>query len=538
MGYGPYNTLKLTVDPGLNPVASFIAPPNYCSGTAIPFTSTVTGGASPYKYLWEFDDGSTSTASNPSHAFTVVGCGDGSVANKLTVTDAKGCTGSYGPISTSIHKAPDVKLADQDVFYPFSNCHNNPTPANPNYTLTVNNISPSASCINNYNLDWGDGFIQNGLTGASFPLTHTYMQLGAFSLVITGIGSNCSYSKTYIIANQSNPAGSLGTLGSTTGLCAPVTIPFTIDNWKLNSPGTIYILNFGDGDSVTLTHPLNAGLTTDTVYHEYTSTSCPNPSFTANLNVVNACTITPYSAGNIQIQIKPSASFSVSPDPGCTGKNVCFSNTTKAGFYGTSCSTATVYSWDFGDGSALDANESPCHIYNKAGTYTIVLTASNPCGSTTYSKQICITDPPTVSFLLDKLSGCIGLEVNATNNTGPTITCASYTYDWSVSYAAANCGTTSSWSFTKGTDASSTNPSFIFNNSGTYAIKLSVTSPCGTYTSTQNISVKKPPEIKLNAVPDACGAVNIHPLPTVTQCGTDVPTYLWTFEGGTPSSST
>lgn len=525
----------VTVTENPRPTVDFTFPTTpTCSGTNTSFTSNVTGGTAPYQYAWDFGDGNTSGNANPVHAFTSLGCGNGTFNVKLTVTDAKGCSNQVTKTIT-VKQAPDVQIQDVNVFSPFSNCSNSPTAANPNFSITVNNISPSAACISSYNINWGDGNVQNSVT---FPISHTYTQLGAFNLVVTAIGTNCNNSKTYVVANQSNPAGSLGTLGSTTNLCAPANVPFTIDNWTLNSPGTIYTLDFGDGTSIVLNHPLNPGLTKDTINHVYNNSSCPIPSYTAILMVQNACDITPYSAGNIQIRIKPLADFTIVSTPSCVNQQVCFNNTTTAGSYGPTCSTLATYLWDFGDGTPTSTLENPCHTYTLPGVYNVVLTTTNPCGSTTKTKQVCITLPPSPGFTLSSNSGCIPFAVSAQNTTNIFNSCQTPTYQWSVTYAAGFCGTTSGWSFTNGTNASSANPSFLFTQPGRYSIQLAVTNACGTFFTSQVVEVKRPPTVSLNAVNYPCGPITVNPTVTVTNCGNNTPTYLWTFTGGTPASST
>ncbi len=526
-----YDTISIVVNP--NPTGDFsFNNHNTCSGTNIQFASTVLTGTAPYTYFWDFGDGVTSTLPNPIHAYTSLGCGTGNFTVKLTITDANGCATTITKANAiSVKQAPDVRVSDQNVFFPFSNCDNNPTPSNPNYTLTLNNSSPSAACITSYSISWGDGVTQNNV---AFPISHTYTALGSFNLTVTAVGTNgCSYTKTYSVANQSNPAGSLGTLGSTTGLCAPDSVRFTISNWQLNSPGTMYVLNYGDGRADTLSHPL----TTDTVRHTYATSSCPAPTYTATLYAINGCATTPFTAGNIQIRIKPTATFTLPNTVACINQNVCFTNTTTQGFTGASCSGATLYNWDFGDGSPTSSDANPCHTYTTPGTYTVTLTASNPCGSSVTTQQICVTNPVIPSFTVDKTSGCASLTVTATN-TSNLATCGTSAYLWTVAYASSNCGTSSSWTFAAGSTASSPNPVFIFNNAGTYTITLRVTSPCGIVTSNQAITVTRPPTASINTILNACGAVTLNPTATVANCGSGSLSYLWTFGGGTPGTST
>ncbi|RYY42572.1 MAG: PKD domain-containing protein, partial [Chitinophagaceae bacterium] len=458
---------------------------------------------------WDFGDGSpVDVTQNPSHAFTSLGCGTGTFNVKLTITDANGCKSTVITKPVSIKQAPDVRLTDTDIFTPFSNCDKSPTPANPNFTLTVTNGSVGTGCIvtGSYVLDWGDG--SPVVNNPTFPLTHTYTQLGAFDLTLTATGTNgCTYTKKYVVANQSNPAGGLGTLGSTTGLCAPFNIPFIISNWQNNSPGTKYLLEFGDGTSVLLTHPL----TSDTVFHNYTTTSCPTPTYTARLRVINACDSTPYTAGNIQIRIKPTAAFT-SPLNGCVNQQVCFTNTTAAGFTGNNCSTTSAWSWDFGDGTAPSTAQNPCHTYTAPGIYTVTLTASNPCGPSTFTKQICITGLATSVFTLNKTEGCAPQLVTTNNTSVPGSLCVTPTYKWTVAYSAANCGSgTAGNYFVSGTKDTSTNPVLSFTNPGTYTITLAVTNACGTVTSSKTMVVTSPPKVMLPTIPNACSSVTVNP---------------------------
>lgn len=525
------------------PTISIATPPsNICSGTPVVFNSTVTGGTAPYIYSWTFGGGGTATDPNPSHTFTSLGCTTENFQINVTVTDANGCTGTAQQTIT-IKQQPHLEIGDSDIFHPFSNCHNNPSINTPNYSLTITNQSNNISC-SVYSVNWGDGVVQNN---ATFPLTHNYTQLGAFNLTVTATGTNgCLTQKTYVVANQSNPAGSLGTLGSTTGLCAPAIVPFTIGNWQLNSPGTQYILNYGDGNIETFNHPLASS----TINHIYTTSSCPQLSFTATLTVVNACDSTPYTAGNIQVRIKPDVQFT-GPASACQTQNVCFTNTTVPGSFGN-CSTLVSYTWDFGDVGSGSSNivtsnsatpPNGCHTFSGPGVYTVTLSATNPCGTNTYTKTICIESPPTAAFTVNSNAGCAPFAVQATNSSTVTSSCTP-TYEWIVVYSSANCGTNpgSSYNyFTNGTTSASANPSFNFPNSGTYTITLKVVSPCNNASATtiKTITVKKPPVVDIGSIPAAglCVGQTFTPTANVTTCGTQNATYLWTFDGGTPATA-
>ena len=530
-----YDTVELVQSPA--PSASFTFDNNICSGLNVQFTPTVNSGTAPYSYAWNFGDATTSTLQSPTHAYTSFGCSSSNFTTILTVTDALGCTASVSN-SVIVKQKPEISLTDIDIFSPFSNCDQSPTPTSPNFTLTVNNSSVNLSCLTSFTINWGDGNIQ---TNPSFPATHIYTTLAAFNLVISAVATNgCTNTKTYIVANQSNPDIGIATYGPTVG-CASQPVNIIITTWQANSPGTLYSLNYGDGNIVNLTHPINTALTNDTINHIYTTSPCPNsPTFQLKITATNACKSKSFIGGDIEIRTKPQADFSILPNPSCVGQSICFTNLTQSGFY-INCSTTTLSMWDFGDPASGSNNTStaasPCHTYATPGVYTVTLTSSNPCGPSTKVKTVCINALLVPSFTIDNNAGCALLNLNTTNTTNNTANCSAPTYLWTVSYAASNCGTSSGYVFTGGTTSTSSNPSFQFTNSGTYTINLTASNPCGPVTTSKTVVIKKPPTVNIVALASQCGSASVNPVANITNCGNTTPTYAWSFPGGTPSTS-
>ncbi len=544
------DVITVTVNP--LPMVDFTFLNNQCSGSAVAFTPSVSG-TGPFTYSWNFGDLSYSMEQNPSHEFTSLGCETKLFSVTLTVTDANSCSSSVTH-NITIKQKPDINFYDVNKpFNPFSNC-GDASAINPSFSITVGNSSVS-TCISSYSINWGDG---NTASGITFPLSHTYSQLGAYNMVITAMGTNgCSNSKTYVIKNVSNPSGGITSPGSTVNLCAPTSdLQFAISDWATNSPGTTYQLNYGDDSPVvTLTQEqmvsnslyYNASNPSASlnypVPHSYTSSNCPKLFYTINLTVTNACGETKGTISNISVLVKPAANFTA-PTTGCTNSSILFNNTTIAG-YGQNCSLVYTKKWNFGDGTAdviqTNSEQSANHTYLNAGTYTVRLTTENFCGSSTITKTICIESPLTPAFSLNENTGCIPLAITATNATNISNNCAPPVYNWDVSYSAGNCGTSSNYTFTNGTGQTSANPSFLFTNPGTYTIRLSVTNSCGTFNTTKTVTVKKPPVVSISGIPakicQTYPETQINPVANVTNCGSQTLTYEWSFPGGSPAAS-
>lgn len=520
-----------------------------CSGTPITFTPTITGVA-PFSYDWDFGDGTGSTESNPTKSFNALGCGFQSNNIRLTVTDANNDTSSITK-TISIQQKPDLEFvnlnAPANSMAPFEKCGDNNT--DPEYTINVGNNSNSAACITSYNVDWGDGTSETNVT---FPRMHTYKALGSYNMVVTGIGnSGCNNSITYVIKNSNNPIGALISPGNTTNLCTPVPVMnFAIGSWALNPSDTRYEVNYGDG---TVSNYTQAQLEGSIYYnaakppasqdfpipHTFTRFNCPGGNI-VRLTITTSCGSTFLTAGPIIILDVPVIDFSVNSIV-CANTSTSFRNNTIAG-YTNDCSTLNVYTWDFGDGSAVSRAVNPNHVYTTPGNYTITLEAETPCGvGNSISKTICVEPILEPNFTFG--NACASTPLQLTNTTDASLGCGAETYTWDViSYSEAYCGEEPErWSFANGTGRNSREPFISFNTPGVYNLRLTTRNSCGINRSiTKRIDVKKPPVITLDPVSDFCQSASIFPKGTVEETcspSTEI-TYLWSFPGGTPSTST
>lgn len=175
------------------------------------------------------------------------------------------------------------------------------------------------------------------------------------------------------------------------------------------------------------------------------------------------------------------------PKPDFSGSEVCVGSPTVF-FDSTQTAGAPIISrnWNFGDNTS-SGSINPVHTYNVAGKYNVVLTATDTNGCTkSFSDSIWVRSFPSPLFSI-------------TYSSQPDSICIqdSVFFD-DISTVDAN-GTpivSRAWDiFNDGTiDDTSQNTSFVFQNPGSFPVKLSVTSALGcTSYYIDTIHVSKPP---------------------------------------------
>lgn len=236
--------------------------------------------------------------------------------------------------------------------------------------------------------------------------------------------------------------------GSPTSGCAPLAVSFTdlstgsgIDGWSWN---------FGDGGNSTAQNPS----------YTYNSAGTYSVSLTVSSST-QGCNDAVTKTGYITVSGSPTAGFSGSPTSGDYPLTVDFTDAS---------ADATGWSWDFGDGVGSSTQQNPSYTYDAAGTYTVTLTASNACGSDIEQKADYITvstppqDPPVADFTGSPTSGSAPLAVQFTDQS-------------------TNNPTSWSWDFGDGIGTSSAqNPSYTYNDPGTYTVTLVATNVYGSDT--------------------------------------------------------
>lgn len=211
------------------PIASFTHASNngYHAPSIITFTNTSQHATS---YLWDFGDGTTSTAQNPAHTFTTTG----SFTVKLTATNE----------TLTNEKTEVIEITAFQPVANFTHVSNNGyhTPS----IITFTNTSVEAAT---YAWDFGDG----GTSTATNP-AHTYTATGSYTVTLTATNGSVSNQKTEIIQiTPFQPIASF-THTSNNGYIAPSSITFT--NTSQHAASVSW--DFGDGGMSTAPNPVHS----------------------------------------------------------------------------------------------------------------------------------------------------------------------------------------------------------------------------------------------------------------------------------------
>ncbi|MDP2722990.1 MAG: PKD domain-containing protein, partial [Bacteroidales bacterium] len=490
LGCSSTDTQQVTIYPDISASYTF-SPDGACSSDTVTFDASASTGVQTYS--WFFSDGSATvnTAnSEVSHVFAAYNdaiCTAGETFNTfLIVSNTNNCQASTSQVVSTLRR-PQPSLQDLDLIFPWSNCNNNPTPGNPDYTLSVNNTTNFMTCVDSMNIEWGDGVTTFGLNDLSFPVSHTYTSINQFSLRVIAFTNGCSGDTTYLVSNQSVPASAGVVVGASTVDCAPHDYTFQLTNYAANSNGTTYTWDFGDGSpQVVWVQP--DPFTVDTIVHTYTTSACAitvpqTPDYTVTLVVSNLCASRTTTVDGIHIYTAPEIriDFVNSVDTVCINQPVCIRNLSDPGFGGlNTCDSTGSFLVNFGDGAGFVASplyDTVCSLpYTVPGSYKVVMEGENSanfCGAVRDSSYVLVVGTHA-EFTAD--TACLG---NATQFTD-----LSYCYS-DADYTPDPGLVPSAWYWDFGDPASGTNtstvqnPTHTYSTSGRFAVTLIVTGPFG-----------------------------------------------------------
>jgi len=272
--------------------------------------------------------------------------------------------------------------------------------------------------------------------------------VGLLALIGPGCDELITEVNEITIAGHPEADFSIGGTGEDSG-CVPFTVIFMDQSL---GPITGWTWYFGDGDSSNDTNPV----------HIYDSAGVYN----VMLRVVHE----PTEGEDTELKKRyvvagtTFSDFSSDTNQACVGSEITFWPLQLGG--------VTSWSWDFGDGTVNNSNDTnPTHIYDSIGTFSVELKVHGSCGddSLTKTDMINITACPTVVIHADPpLSGCNPLTVQFYDSS---------TYDTSLIAL-----TDWEWDFGDNTKSFEQNPLHEYDANGIFTVKLTVGSTGGTST--------------------------------------------------------
>ena len=456
------------------PTASFTA---NCTDLTCDFTDTSTDDVgSVVGWTWDFGDGNTSIEQNPTHSYALAG----TYTVLLTATDDEGESGSVSHDFT-------VPIPNQDPTASFTwSC------SGFSCDFSDTSVDGDGSVVG-WTWDFGDG---NASTEQN-P-SHVYAAVGSYTVTLTATdddGANDVVSQQVSVAEPNQPP-----VAGLTYACTGLSCDFT--DTSTDSDGTVstYQWSFGDGWSSSGENPSHVYQApgTYTVAHWVYDDGGASDTTSTQVTVFEA-------------DEAPTASFTVS----CTDLTCDFTDTST-----DDQGSVVGWAWDFGDGNT-STEQHPNHTYATAGTYTVLLTATDDVGaSDDFSRDVTVpsgNQAPTASF---------------------TWSCTDLTCDFTDASADGD-GTVVGWAWDFGDGNTSTepSPSHTYSVAGPYTVTLTVTDDGGAAdTASQGVSVAEPNQPPVAGFTYECTDLTCSFTNTSTDSDGTVTIHGWAFGDGWTSS--
>ena len=350
---GCTGTVSKTVNVVNAPVADFTA--TNTSSCKPPLTTQFTDiSVGSTTWLWNFGDGSTSTAQNPVHNYSALG----SYTVTLTTSIGGGCPSTMTKPAFVNVAAPVVAISNAPAYgcAPFI------------YTPTISVTTVDA--VTSYAWDFGNGFTFNGLT----PPPQTYAA-GVYniSLTITTSGG-CTATATGTVKVGTTKPTPLFTASPTTQ-CVGQPIQFTDQS---TGGADQWLWDFGDGST----------------------SAVQNPIYTYTKPGTYDVTLTAYNQGCLQ-SLKKTAFITINPPladfkySAACGQNNSFT------FTDNSTGPVSTWLWDFKTAPLIPGPTPPAHVFPAGTTHRHImfhLTVTNGACSNTKSYPVTANQGATISF--------------------------------------------------------------------------------------------------------------------------------------------
>ena len=456
-------------------------------GGIVTFSGT-TDGETPESWSWTFEGGTpeTSTDQNPVVSYTNSGVFD--VA--LTVTFS---TGNKASISKSKSKAEYIKVYKK----PQAGFEVNKTTVAEGSSVNFTDTSANEPTSWEWIFEGG-----NPSTSTDQNPLVTYANNGLYD--VTLIAGNPAGKDTIIAQNNikviANPIAGFKANATLIGESSSVIFTDT----SLNEPTAWeWFFEGGTPETSTIQNP--------------TVTYSASGTYTVKLiakNLAGNDTVTKNDL--ITVVSSPVAGFDLSSQTIAEGGEVTFSD--------TSLNDPTSWEWTFEGGTpSTSTDQNPVVIYANSGTYNVSLKVTNPAGSNSTLKTnlIKVVAVPIAGFLPSSTTIAEGGTVLYTDTS-------------------LNEPTSWEWIFEGGSPSTSTdnNPTITYENAGIYSITLKAANIAGQDTRTETDLIKVIAEPVAGFISDKTNILAGENVVFTDTSLNEPTTWEWTFEGGTPASST
>ena len=531
----------------LNP-AFIVTSPIQCQGFPVDFESaSVVATGLITDYQWDFGDGSTGTGTQVSHTYAVAGNYDVT----LTIT-SEGCTES-STVQVTINAPPPLSLgADQSL------CDGE------SYQITANGLSGGEQLLWDPTTGLDNPGISNPIATPAVTTTYTLGVIDA---------NGCAASDDIQITVHPLPVADAG---PDQVLCSGETVNMA------GSGGVQYSWN-PTTDLVDGTDPTTQASPTTTTNYVLTVTDANNCQDTDDMTItVNPVPVVDAGAddsmcegGSVQLNASGALNYSWSPTTGLDDPNianplftgsstttftvtgtaangcedtddvevtvfplpvaafdppayVCLGNPTI--FNDNSTGNGLVYSWNFGDGSPIDATPSPTHTYASDGNYNVNLSLvdANGCTATASSTADVFPLPSPAMNIFDGQEFCENEVIQFENQSTGNITDLLWDFG-NNDFLPAFPNATSTLE----------NPTFSYPNFAfsPFTVRLGVTDAAGCYDQAQVVIIIRDNPVANFSSDIVCEGNATSFTDESTVLASTVDTWTWDFGDGTGTSS-
>lgn len=472
--HGVTKTNFITVYP--SPVANFDADKTIaCVPAQIQFSdlSIDTSGGSINTWQWDFGDGTSSTAQNPVKVYNAPGF----YTIALSVTSTTGCSASVGKFR--LVRVVSGTAAD--------------------FMHTVDTVCRAPFGVNFLNQTSGPGVITyawdfgNGNTSTQQNPTTTYATGGTYNVQLI---ATSEYGCADTIIKPLNIDGANTDFTAPDSACLNTPVNFA----NASTPAAVSSFwDFGDGTTSTEPNPVK-------------SFTAPGVYLVKLYNIYANCADSVIKP--ITVLAAPAVDFTANNTLACKGPfTVNFQDISP---------NAVAWSWNFGDGNT-STQQNPTHTYQNNGQYTVTLqiTTSFGCTGSVSKTNFIRIERPIVSISNVPDGGCVPFTFSPVASVISLDGVASYFWDF------GHLGNTST----------SPAPTYTYTDSGTFTMKLRITTNGGCTDSavvTNAIRTGPPPFVDFTVDnTTACALANV----TFTDLSFPADRWEWDFGDGNTSTA-